>query len=311
MPRLRWSPLIWLLVAPVGAWALVRTFGLDGATPIAFLMAFTPQFAVAALMVAGISVAMRNWAATVVAVLATTLLVVAVVPRALGDGETPPPGAERIDVLSANVYFGGADSSALLDLVAEHKPDVLAVQELTPRFARRLRAAGIDEALPYSLLAVQPAKDGGGRGLYSRWPLRQVPGRKVAGVVMTRGGTRLRVFNVHPRTPRPGGTGIWRDSLARLPSAEPGSPWILLGDFNATLDHSALRDVIARGYRDAAEVTGHGLDFTWPAGKFVPAQVTIDHVLADERLGIAEYGTEDLPGSDHRAIWATLFVRGS
>jgi len=311
MRHFRWSRLIWLLVAPVAIWALVRTFGLDGATPIAFLMAFTPQVALAALAIAGIAAAMRNWAAAAVAALATTLLVVAVVPRALGDGETPPPGAARIDVLSANVYVGAADASALLELVAGHKPDVLAVQELTPRFARRLRAGGIDEALPYSLLAVQPAKDGGGRGLYSRWPIGQVPERGVAGVLRTGRGTRLRVFNVHPRTPRPGGTGIWRDSLTRLPSAEPGSPWILLGDFNATLDHSALRDVVARGYRDAAEVTGQGLDFTWPAGKFVPPQVTIDHVLADRRLGIADYGTEDLPGSDHRAIWTTLFVRES
>ena len=34
--------------------------------------------------------------------------------------------------------------------------------------------------------------------------------------------------------------------------------------------------------------------------------ITIDHILADERLGIVDYGVEDLPGSDHRSIHAEL-----
>jgi hypothetical protein len=34
--------------------------------------------------------------------------------------------------------------------------------------------------------------------------------------------------------------------------------------------------------------------------------ITIDHVLADDRLDFAGYGVEDLPGSDHRSIHATL-----
>jgi len=34
--------------------------------------------------------------------------------------------------------------------------------------------------------------------------------------------------------------------------------------------------------------------------------MTIDHVLADRRLGVVEYGVDDLRGSDHRAIHARL-----
>jgi hypothetical protein len=36
--------------------------------------------------------------------------------------------------------------------------------------------------------------------------------------------------------------------------------------------------------------------------------VTIDHVFADRRLGIAGYGVDDLPGTDHRAVHANLFI---
>jgi endonuclease/exonuclease/phosphatase family metal-dependent hydrolase len=40
------------------------------------------------------------------------------------------------------------------------------------------------------------------------------------------------------------------------------------------------------------------------------APITIDHVLADQRLGIVEYEVEPLPDSDHRAIFAELALPG-
>ena len=302
---------IWLLVVPLGLWAVIRLFGLDGATPVAFLMAFTPQVAVLGLFVVGIAVALRNWAASAVAAVATVVLAAVLMPRALGEVETPPPGSERLDVLSANVYFGTADPDALLDLVERYHPDLLAVQELTPEFDRKLRAAGIRRLLPFATSVLQPPEDGGGRGVYSRLPIDSLPGRRTWSRLTLPGGGAIRIVNVHPRTPSPGGAGKWRDSLSRLPSAGSGPPWVLLGDFNATLDHSALRDVLARGYRDAAETTGEGLVATWPAGKIVPPQVTIDHVFADRRLGIADYGVDDIPGTDHRAVHASLFIRSN
>jgi endonuclease/exonuclease/phosphatase family metal-dependent hydrolase len=65
--------------------------------------------------------------------------------------------------------------------------------------------------------------------------------------------------------------------------------------------------VVDRGYRDAGEVAGEGLEPTWPnAGHSLPPVITIDHVLADERLGVVDYEVDDLPGSDHRPVWAEL-----
>jgi uncharacterized membrane protein len=81
---------IWLLVAPVTAWALVRVFGLDRGFPLVPMMAFTPYVAVAAFLVAGIALALRNWAAAAVAGLATLCLAVAVLPRMVGVGTTAP-----------------------------------------------------------------------------------------------------------------------------------------------------------------------------------------------------------------------------
>ena len=102
----------------------------------------------------------------------------------------------------------------------------------------------------------------------------------------------------------------WRGDLDAEPKADPdGTPRILLGDFNSTLDHGPLRDLIATGYRDAAAAAGKGLVATWPyqGARAIP-KVTIDHVLVDERIGVREVTVHQIPDSDHRAIIARLTV---
>ncbi len=34
-----------------------------------------------------------------------------------------------------------------------------------------------------------------------------------------------------------GSVEVWREALESLPSTGAGTPWVLVGDFNATLDH--------------------------------------------------------------------------
>jgi endonuclease/exonuclease/phosphatase (EEP) superfamily protein YafD len=293
------------------AWTLVRVLGLDRGVPLVPVMAFTPYVAVAAFLVTGLALALRNWPAAAVAGLATLCLALAVLPRAIGDGTVDPEGRETLTVLSANVYRGKADPAALVALVERNEADLLAVQELTPRFARGLRQAGIGRLLPHAVVEVRRGAAGG--GIYSRLPLRPVAARSPTFFRQPRvslqlpGGRQARLVDVHPLTPGRTGIDVWEDSLGDLPATGEGVPWILVGDFNATLDHSRLREVLDRGYRDAGAVAGEGLVPTWPNRDHdLPPVITIDHVLADERLGIVDYGVEDLPGSDHRSIHAEL-----
>lgn len=303
--------LIWLPVVPVVLWTLVRVFGLDRGFPLVAMMAFTPYVAVAALLVAGVAVALRNWPAAAVTAVATLCLAVAVLPRAIGDGTADAAGHETLTVLSTNVLRGHADPEAVIELVDRYRPDLLNVQELSPRFARKLDAAGIRERLPYAITEISQGPAGG--GMFSRLPLRRLDAERESFFRMPRAelqmpsGRRVRVIDVHPLTPSRNGVDAWRDALEDFPSGGEGAPWILAGDFNATLDHSELRDLIDRGYSDAGDVAGQGLTPTWPRDRSrLPPLVTIDHVLADERLGIVEYGVDELPGSDHRAIHATV-----
>ena len=302
--------LIWAAVLPAALWALLRLVGIDNGFPLAALMAFTPYAAIGALLVAGVALALRNWAAAVVATAATLLLAIAVLPRAVGDGTVEANGRETLVVLAANVHHGTADPAALVALVDRYRPDLLSVEELTPSFNRKLAAAGLGSRLPHSVLETHRSTSGA--GLYSRLPMRQLPSPRRFVFRMPRaqltlpGGESLRVVGVHPYPPQMNRTSEWEEALASLPRGGRGTPWLLAGDFNATLDQSQLRDLLDRGYRDAGDVAGKGLEPTFPSGGHMIPPVTIDHVLADRRLGIVSYSVADIPGSDHRAVEAEL-----
>jgi endonuclease/exonuclease/phosphatase (EEP) superfamily protein YafD len=78
------------------------------------------------------------------------------------------------------------------------------------------------------------------------------------------------------------------------------------GDFNATLDHSALRAGTS-GCGDAAAQRGAGLLPTWgpgPTSRRVGPQ--IDHVFATDGITAETFDVHDVAGSDHRAILTTL-----
>ena len=302
--------LIWVAVAPVVLWTLVRVSGVESGFPLAPLMAFTPYAAIAAFFVAGVALALRNWAATLVAALATVSLAAVVLPRTVGAGTVDPAGRETLTVVSTNIHHGTADPAAVIALVDRYDADLLSVQELTPSFARRLSAAGLGARLPHAVLETH--RNTSGAGLYSRFDLRKLPVPERFVFRMPRAelnlgdGSRLRVVGIHPYPPQMNRTSEWEEALESLPSAGKGTPWLLAGDFNATLDQSQLRDLLDRGYRDAGDVAGKGLEPTFPREGHLILPVTIDHVLADARLGIVDYGVEELPGSDHRAIHAEL-----
>lgn len=302
--------LIWAAVLPVALWALLRLLGIDSGFPLAPLMAFTPYVAIAAFLVAGVALALRNWAAAVAAAAATFLLAVAILPRAIGDGTVEANGRQTLVVLAANVHYGTADPDALVALVDRIRPDVLSVEELTPGFARKLDRSGLRKRLPDTVLEAH--KSSSGAGLYSRWPLRALPTPRRFFFRMPRaelrlpGGRRVRIVGVHPFPPETHNTTEWEEALASLPSAGRGAPWVLAGDFNGTFDQSQFRDVVDRGYRDAGDVAGKGLEPTFPSGGHLIPPVTIDHILADRRLGIVSYSVAAIPGSDHRAVEAEL-----
>ncbi len=295
----------WSGVAVAVVWAAVRLLGLERGYPLVPLASFTPYAAAGAVLAVLLALALRRWAAAVVGAAAAAVLVAAVAPRAL-----PDRGPERgtpLRVMTANVAAGATGARALVAIARRERVDVLSVQELTPALA-----AELERAFPYRVAEPRPGY--AGTGLYARVPLEPARGPvgtrfAMAAATARVRGARIGLVAVHPIAPaRWRSMPVWRRELRALPPAGRDRLRVLAGDFNATLDHRELRRLLGTGYRDAADRAGAGLRPTWPADRRFPPGVTIDHVLADARVGVRSVRVIDLPGSDHRAVVAELRI---
>ena len=227
-----------------------------------------------------------------------------------------------IRILSSNLFNGQADAVSLVEL-AERNADVVTVIELTPEAANRFSLAGIDEAFPHSHL--RPAPGTGGTGIWSRYPLTaslsyprnsrfqmraarlRVPGVRFdpllagAHIVSPVGGHQKTVDDW-----RLGMAGA-KENLNLYARAAGPAAVIIAGDFNSTPDVHQFRDLLTNGYRDAVEQTGAGFAPTYPSNTWYPPVMVIDHVLT-RNAAAASIRTVDIPGSDHRALLATIKV---
>jgi endonuclease/exonuclease/phosphatase family metal-dependent hydrolase len=236
-----------------------------------------------------------------------------VVPRAIGGGGTDVTDPVSVGLVTANMKLGMGDVGALADLVEEKDAEFLAVQELTPELARELRGE-LGSMLPHRVYAPLPGS--AGSGLYSELaPKGASKAALPGGFPMPRAffdidaGPRIEIFDVHTLPPTSQQTTIWDNDLRALPRAGDETLRILAGDFNSTLDHAELRELVSQGYADAADARGSGLTPTWPVEDGgLPALVAIDHVLADERIGFGDVSIHTIPDSDHRAVFAELLL---
>jgi endonuclease/exonuclease/phosphatase (EEP) superfamily protein YafD len=307
---------LWTLVVMFAIWTLVRLIGFQSVFPAVQLLAFTPYVALASLLPLAIAALSRRLWPAVAATVVMLALAACVLPRWVPDGDTGPAkaGGPVLRVLSANLLAGGADPDTIVGLVRAHQVDLVAFQEFTARAQAALERAGLTETLPNR--SAYPVDGVTGSALYSRYPLtngvfhvHEASGfGQARSTLAVPGAAPIEVESVHPCAPSGRSTSrCWHADLADQPAATVNGPVrLLIGDFNATLDHAALRRLIGTGYRDAADVVG-AYARTWPFDErwYIPA-VTIDHVLADRRVGVDSVSVYPVPNSDHRAVFAAL-----
>ncbi|WNG82919.1 endonuclease/exonuclease/phosphatase family protein [Mycobacterium sp. ITM-2016-00316] len=237
-------------------------------------------------------------------------------------GRTSDSGqpSTELRVLSSNIQKGEAHTAEFVDLAVD-SADIITMSELTAEAATRLREGGLRKTFPYSILVPRPGA--GGMGLWSRYPLTALPPSKYGNNFIA---ARVRVpgvrhdplvASVHLMSPLAGGANTFAEWGHRITVAKSEfADWartagpaavIIAGDFNATPDMRQFRDLLDVGYRDAISQTGAGFSPTYSPHPAIPPVITIDHVLTRNSTAQSIH-TVDIPGTDHRALLATVAV---
>ena len=271
---------------------------------------FRLQYALAAAACAGWLAWSRAWLTFALAAACAALNGSYVLPfYTRARAARPPGGEERLVLMFANVYAGNEDYNALLASVAEVRPDVLALAEVTPAWASQLGALGREYPY-YSLL---PRPGGSGLALFSRLPLEGPEGLDIdasthpvmrARVLLPRASLSLLVM--HPPTPmRPDKLAQRAAQFRRADELLGPEPRALVGDLNVTPWSPYFRELLALArLRDARE--GAGLVPTWPSPLPAFLRIPIDHCLVSESVEVLSVRAGPRTGSDHLPLVVEL-----
>ncbi|MFC8592378.1 endonuclease/exonuclease/phosphatase family protein [Streptomyces atroolivaceus] len=301
-----------IALAVPAALLVVRLTGLDAGTPLAVPMALFPVSTVLGALVLGVMAAVpalrSRWAVAAVAALVVAHVTL-LAPRFMADHRRVPAESVELRVATVNADGGAADARALVEMVRTERIDVLAVEQMPSGGVDALDKAGLGALMPHQEL--HPEYDS---SVYSRHPLSHAGTTQVdtawpqTTAEVAVGGHRVRFVAVHTYYPL-GDAKRWTRDMAALTSLarSSGPDTVFLGDFNASLDHTPMRELLAAGLTDTHAELGRGWAPTWPVGHaLVPPLIQLDHVLHGSGLVGVSVGERTVPGTDHRAVVAVL-----
>ncbi|SEL63400.1 endonuclease/exonuclease/phosphatase family protein [Rhodococcus maanshanensis] len=318
MRWVRWAAtaLGWAAVLAAAVGVLAHHLG-STITVLVVLASFAPFLMVCGVVGLVALACARRWVGTAVAAVVVVAAAWTQLPLYLGD--RAQGGDPELTVMQANILFGQGDPEALVAQVRSRRVDVLTVNELTDGAIPRLGAAGLDEELPYRYL--RPMEwGGGGTGIWSRHPITEET--EHMGFVLNMVSVRVHepeqrpfvAVAAHPLPPWPRPqTTTWSEEMGQVRDILQdlrgrGEPVIMGADLNATYDHAQFRALIGDGYSDAAEQSGAGVLRTYPADRWWPPVLGIDHILVTGAVAVNAEAV-DLPGSDHRGVVAEIDLR--
>ncbi len=229
----------------------------------------------------------------------------------------PDVAGETITVMSVNLLHANTATGPIVAEVVAAQPDLLVLQEYTPRWHRAFQAA---LAAAYPHVSYVCRDDSFGQAIYARRPFvtlvdSDLPigtvGLPETRAVIRLAGRDVALYNVHLMPPKRHDWTIeqrWEfaDLLEQLERER--LPVILCGDFNFTNTSAFADELEGLGLIDAHRISGRGRGSTWPVlgfFRYVPG-VRIDHVFLSQELTSTSSRTGIGRGSDHRPVIAEI-----
>lgn len=218
---------------------------------------------------------------------------------------TGEPQAQVLAVASANVHLHSRNIEALAAWLAQEKPDVLVLLEVSPAYAQGLRTL---RDYPFQHIVAEDSPFG--IAVLSRHPLQQIEviedaqGIAYIEALLQWHGQSVGIIALHPMPPlAPQYHSVRNAKLAALAkhATASGIPTVLAGDLNATPWSSAFSGLAQLGLRRAS-----GLAATWPAVLQGVLGLPIDHVLVTQHWAVAARKVGPQLGSDHLPVLVHL-----
>ncbi|MDP2747467.1 endonuclease/exonuclease/phosphatase family protein [Pseudomonas sp.] len=218
---------------------------------------------------------------------------------------TGEPQVQLFAVASANVHLDSRNTQGLATWLAQEKPDVVVLLEVSPAYAQGLRTL---RDYPFQHIVAQDSPFG--IAVLSRHPLQQVEVVEDAqGIAHIEAqlqwhGQPIGIIALHPMPPlSPQYHSVRNAKLAALATQAAASaiPTVLAGDLNATPWSSAFSGLAQLGLRRAS-----GLAATWPAVLQGVLGLPIDHVLVTPHWAVAARQVGPPLGSDHLPVLVRL-----
>jgi endonuclease/exonuclease/phosphatase (EEP) superfamily protein YafD len=230
-------------------------------------------------------------------------------PASAGEGADRP----QLRVAFANVWRSNTDVERILAELAAGEHDVVGLAEVPDHHLDAIEAVLPPSTYPWR--KVEPDGPDGSKGLalISRFPLERVEKwwtrghPQLDGTVLVPGALPFRLLVVHTWGPVGYQIRNWRAQLVDIAARAEGERTVIVGDFNATLQHRSFARLVGSRWSNAGTRAFGGWRATWPANRWWrPAALRIDHILAGPEISIRSGRAGRARGSDHRPVSAVL-----
>jgi endonuclease/exonuclease/phosphatase (EEP) superfamily protein YafD len=273
---------------------------------------FRLQYVVLLLAAALLALGLRQRYLVVAAIALAGVNIAAIAPWQDGPRSVASSADPTLRIVAFNVKSGNHRYDQLAPLVAQLKPDVLGLVELTPGWAHAADSAS-SRVRPRGFVVQRGAY---GMGLLSAATPTALSARHFPAdgpvVLIARFEIRDRPLTfvlVHVHTPFAG--SVHERELRALAAARPslGSRLIVCGDFNTVSWAAQFQDFSrSAGLTDVFRGAWHG--YSWPSWSRLLG-VPIDHCLISSGLAVRERHFGPSIGSDHFPLVVDVAILGT
>ncbi|WAC48148.1 endonuclease/exonuclease/phosphatase family protein [Asticcacaulis sp. SL142] len=245
---------------------------------------------------------MRKALPCVMALIASVLMAISLIPAAVNHSPPPAMGTKPVKLIFANLWVNNKTPEALADWVIAENPDVVTYIEDSPGAEKRL--------MPILTQRYEYHFETWDSHVFSRFPLANAHGyidhRNLHRVDVLAPQGRFTLVVAHFTRPwpfqPPQAQVRQRDFLNDYLIDHTGANTVIIGDFNSTPSADLLHTLMKANALSAAPTIGG----TWPARLPAPLRVNIDNVFARHDISLSRKTIGPFNGSDHLPVMVDI-----